>query len=58
MNTEHENCGGHFKEMSLYDDWEGKLTCDKCGYRTVYQRLDSGSDKTEVDGSTPSRPTC
>jgi hypothetical protein len=29
----HKDDGGHFREMSLHDDWEGKLTCDKCGYR-------------------------
>jgi len=25
---------GTMKEMSIYDDWEGILTCDKCGLRT------------------------
>lgn len=25
---------GTMKEMSIYDDWEGMLTCDKCGVRT------------------------
>lgn len=24
---------GTMKETSLYDDWEGMLTCDKCGVR-------------------------
>lgn len=24
---------GVMKEMSIYDDWEGMLTCDKCGVR-------------------------
>jgi len=24
------SCGGTFKEMSLYDNWDGTLTCDKC----------------------------
>ncbi|MHC4212463.1 MAG: hypothetical protein ACYSWP_03715 [Planctomycetota bacterium] len=27
----HKNCGGEFKEMSLYDDWHGTRTCSKCG---------------------------
>ena len=27
------NCGGTFKEMSIYDDWEGFVTCNKCGLR-------------------------
>lgn len=22
---------GIYKEMSLYDDWDGTLTCNKCG---------------------------
>lgn len=24
---------GNLKELSIYDDWEGMLTCDKCGVR-------------------------
>lgn len=24
---------GTMKELSIYDDWEGMLTCDKCGVR-------------------------
>ncbi len=24
---------GKYREMSLYDDWDGKLTCDNCGIR-------------------------
>ena len=24
---------GNLKELSIYDDWEGMLTCDKCGAR-------------------------
>lgn len=28
------NCRqGSLKELSIYDDWEGMLTCDKCGLR-------------------------
>ena len=26
-------CGGKFKELSIYDDWDGKRTCNKCGIR-------------------------
>lgn len=24
---------GVMKELSIYDDWDGMLTCDKCGVR-------------------------
>ena len=26
-------CGGKFQELSIYDDWDGKVTCNKCGIR-------------------------
>jgi len=26
-------CGGKFQELSIYDDWDGKVTCNKCGLR-------------------------
>lgn len=26
-------CEGTIKEMSIYDDMDGMLTCDKCGVR-------------------------
>jgi hypothetical protein len=25
---------GHYKETSLWDDWDGKLHCSKCGHET------------------------
>ena len=26
-------CGGKFEELSIYDDWDHKVTCNKCGIR-------------------------
>jgi len=26
-------CGGIFIEATIHDDWEGFVTCDKCGLR-------------------------
>ena len=26
-------CGGKFQELSIYDDWDHKVTCNKCGIR-------------------------
>ena len=26
-------CGGKFQELSIYDDWDGKVTCNKCNTR-------------------------
>jgi len=26
-------CGGKFQELSIYDDWDHKVTCNKCNTR-------------------------
>jgi len=43
----HKNCGGHFREMSLHDDWEGRLTCDECGRHIKQDIIRSFKKKTQ-----------
>lgn len=31
-------CGGIYSEMSLHDDWEGKVTCNNCRHRIDHER--------------------
>ena len=33
--------------MSIHDDWDGTLTCDKCGHRINSKELDKMSEKIE-----------
>jgi len=40
-------CGGKFEELSIYDDWDHKVTCNKCGIR-----VDSDPERN-VKPSTP-----
>ena len=45
-------CGkGYFKELSIYDDWHGKVTCSYCSRRIeriVYHNF-AGLSKEDVD---------
>jgi len=40
-------CGGKFEELSIYDDWDHKVTCNKCGVR-----VDSDPEKELVEKNT------
>jgi hypothetical protein len=40
-------CGGKFQELSIYDDWDGKVTCNKCNIR-----VDSDPEKESVKKNT------
>lgn len=35
---------GTYGERSIHDDWDGKVTCDKCSYR-----VDRHRNKQQVD---------
>ena len=49
-------CGGKFQELSIYDDWDGKVTCNKCN-----MRVDSDPErelvKKEITINSPPTPT-
>ena len=42
-------CGGKFQDLSIYDDWDHKVTCNKCGIR-----VDSDSEKELIKKKSPS----
>lgn len=53
---EHKHCGGRFREMSLHDDWEGMVTCDKCGRRIKFDLVRHWPDGiTEIEVENYSR---